>query len=425
MTGPKYILLIIIDTLRADHLGCYGYRRQTSPHLDHLATDSVFFTNAFSPSSYTLPSIASTLTAKYPSRHSIGFCQSFVTLDTDLDITLPEALSNLGYSTAAFVSTIVMRSETGIGAGFQVYDDEVDSAELNRPDVLLRDGRDTIDRALSWIESKKAANFFVMLHYMNVHGPYVCQAPFNELFVRDAHYAAEKRLERLVPDHLPFNGVPEYQALKLKRDAEGKVIDFEREVDYYIAQYDGCIRQCDDLLAGFFDKLKQLGIFEETLIIVTSDHGEAFGENGVYFFHGLTSTPDQIGVPLIVKPHAGWKLRPKRLNAHVTTMDLMPTLLSLCGYCCDDLGFDGVSLRQLIETGEDKAISQRTFLSEIERQYAQVKPDGTLVVRSRDVAGSPPNNRELVDTLDRKVFAWGKARNYGQGTSVPPGHGSI
>ncbi len=405
MCVPKKIILIIIDTLRADHLGCYGYGRDTSPFLDGLARDGVMFKHAFSPCSFTLPSIASILTARYPSKHTIAFNQ-IGRLDSDQDITLAEALGSQGYRTAAFISTIVVRKESGLDAGFDVYDDDLPTHELNRAHVAIRDGRDTADKALKWILDNKDENFFVLLHFMDVHGPYLCPEPYDKKFLGDGRGTGPRL--RTVPDGRPMGGIPEYQVLRPERDGAGNLTGYETDAGYYVSQYDGNISYVDDIVARLAAELKDKGIYDEALLLITSDHGEAMGENNVYFFHGLTVTSEQILVPLIVKPHERWNAGRLPIETPVSGVDLMPTILSLCGCDYSKTLMDGRSLKGLIENGKDPVLSRRTLMSENEYQYALIRPDGTMDIIKKSILDNTfyPCIPELIDQLNGKKYFW-------------------
>jgi arylsulfatase A-like enzyme/2-polyprenyl-3-methyl-5-hydroxy-6-metoxy-1,4-benzoquinol methylase len=421
MRAPEKIILLVIDTLRADHLGCYGYVRDTSPKIDRLAADSVIFSQAFTPVSYTLPAIASLLTSKRPDSHGIGLSQKG-TLSEDSDLTLAELLRDRGYATASFVSTIVLRKETELDAGFDVYDDELTAGELNRPDYLLRDGLETMARALEYIKQQKDSNFFTFIHLMDVHGPYACPAPYDALFVGDPFYGERAALKVVANEH-PYFGIPAYQVLGAPGAATGDYTGFIDDPRYYGARYDGCIRKCDDIVASLVDCLKTLGIYDDTLFILTADHGEALGENGIFFFHGVTVTPEQISVPLLVKLPTDLVSGPRKVATHVSIMDLMPTILSACGIDTAGLSLHGSSLQKLIKTGVDPELSRRTLACENECQDALIKPDGTLKLEksARPFRGHYAYVPEVIDLLDGKIYDWrsGKEITAGIATSSP------
>jgi len=380
----KNIVWIVIDALRADHLGCYGYMRNTSPTIDHLAKQSVLFEYAFAPATYTVPVMASLLTSKYPHHQSIGFDQSGGSLNPNSDITVTEALKSCGYQCAGFVSSMVLRKHTHFDMGFDVYDAAMTKAEINRPNELVRDGQETRKAFSRWLEKNyKDEPFFVFLHYFDVHGPYVNPEPFNDLFVQDAFYGEARYVDRVSTDSVPrLNHIPNYQLLNPVRDGEGNVLEYEKDIRYYIAQYDGGISYEDTLIRETIAQLKELDIYDECLIIITADHGESLGENDVYFFHGLTVTPDQTRVPLIIKPPKELNMEPKSVPTAVSTIDIMPTILDFIGYQYDRLELEGVSLVQLMQTGEEP--KEREIVSEIEGQIAYVG-EKDIVIKPKEV----------------------------------------
>ena len=338
---PGKIFLISIDTLRADHLGCYGYAKDTSPNLNKLAREGVFYPYAFSTCPYTVPSHTSLLTGLYPINNSTNFAQRLGKIDTDDAIFLQEILREQGYAAGAFVSCFTLRKDWGLGHGFEVYDDRMTSSEINRPQELIRDGRETNKAAFDWITQHKSEDFFIFLHYFDVHGPYV-QAPDFSASFRPEDYGDSPVLLNRVLDGQP-GGIPEYQLLDVKKNDKGEVVSYQRDARNYLAGYDNGIRYVDTVIGELFDELRKEGIYEESTIIVTADHGEALGENNIYFFHGLTVTPDQSRVPLIIKPCADID-KPTTSEMPVCTADIMPTILDWVGVSSEKMGLDGISL---------------------------------------------------------------------------------
>lgn len=541
MIPPKRIIVISIDTLRADHLGCYGYKRNTSPSIDELCKESIWFKYAFSSTSFTLPAHASIFTSKYPHTHSIGFNQITGKLDTDVDITLAEVLSSRGYKSAAFISSIVLGSHTNISAGFGLYDDDLDQ-EYDK----TRSDFETIQRSLDWLKQNRDKSIFLFLHLFDVHSQYLCSKPYDSIFVNDDYYGPECTLD-LVPDDKFFGGIPYSIALKsihsienmlknVKSDVpcfdlmtgwhelekwngiptrwisgkaasiiiysskncmydlnfrttsfysprtleiyandnlvEKKLIgpddlieihtpiqlkegandillivpegsqrpcdfpelnnldtrelsiafqsefmiqkSYESDARYYIAQYDGCIRYVDSLIGDFLTQLKQLNIFDETLLIITSDHGEAMGENNIYFIHGHSVTLDQVAVPLIIKPHKNWNISAKKISTHVSIIDIMPTILSICSFNSDDLDLEGISLQKLIELGHDATLSERILISEIAQQYALIKPNNLMEIEAKTSLTSnyDPYPLELASSINGRKFYWDSGKEY-------------
>lgn len=360
---PAKIILIVIDSLRADHLGCYGYKRNTSPNIDSLVRESIHFKWAFSTVSYTCPSFASLLTSLYPSKHSIGFHQKFPKLDKDRELLLSEIIKSSGYSTAAFIGAMVLREDIGLNSGFDFYDAD------------LPEGRRSSDKInknfFTWLDNNHRNNFFSMLHYFDVHLPYKPPQPYSKEFLNDSYFGLPKYLD-VMPDGWGYEGeIPQIGGIPKSAILTNKG-SIERDSRYYTAQYDGCIRYVDNAIGDVIEKLKRLDIYDECLIIITADHGEAMGENNVWFYHSLTVTPDQIHVPLIVKPPKEWGIKPKIIETHVSLVDIFPTICELVGFDHYNLDIDGKSLIRLIENGRDQELESRTIVSEIEGQIAYI-----------------------------------------------------
>ncbi|HLB25936.1 MAG TPA: sulfatase [Nitrospirota bacterium] len=369
----RKIVLISIDTLRADRLSCCGYGRETTPSLDSLAKESLVFKNAFSACSYTLPSHASMLTGKYPRGLSVFYGQGRGRLDSDRDIMVQEVLRESGYKTAAFVSSMVLKRAMGLRGGFDVYDDEMTGAEANRPGDLIRKGEETNAQALKWIRENASDDFFMFVHYFDAHGPYVNPERVASLFTPEMYG------DRPIPLDMVANGkpggIPEYQLLSARRDETGRITGCERDARVYLAQYDAGVRNADYLAGELLRELRRLDIFDEAAVIVTSDHGEAMGEGGVWFFHGLTVTPEQAHVPLIVKPPKGGQAG-KTAGECVSGADIAPTILRMAGLDPSILDPDGVSLL------DGPGAEGRIVLCENEWQRAVIR-DGLCLLREK------------------------------------------
>lgn len=382
---PKLILLISIDTLRPDHLGCYGYHRDTSPTIDLLAKESAIFRNAFTTCSYTLPAHASLFTGYYPSNHSIGFNQGSGKLNPDVDITLAEMLRSQGYRTGAFVSSMVLRKETRLDLGFDYYDDEMTSAEANRPTELLRPCTETNKRVIDWLTRNKKDEVYVFLHYFDVHGPYRNPPDYQGLFVGDRWYGEERPLN-VVPAG-EVGGIPAYQVLNAVRGKNGELVKYEQDLRYYVAEYDAGIRRCDDAIREVLTELRRLGLYDDAFIVITSDHGEAFGENNVYCFHGLTLTLDQIQVPFLIKLPDRANLTQRVVDVPVSLVDIFPTILEIMGIQVS-MDLQGCSLsRYLTPLAEITSVSQERetpLVAEIEGQIAYIDREW-ITLQPRDL----------------------------------------
>ncbi len=283
--------MVTVDTLRADHLGCYGYFRDTSPCIDALAGEGVLFERAFAPMSTTLPSHISLMTSLQPLEH--GVLGNYLHLKTSLQTsdelhTASQMFSRMGYQTAAFVSCTPLKTHSGIAVGFETFDE---------PDRLLRTAQATTDRALTWLESADPGPLFLWVHYFDPHQPYAPPAPYRDVFT------GHKGLRRFLKDR----GV--------------KVTDNVVENNNH---YDGSIRFLDDQLNRLLAHLRESGRYDASTIVFTSDHGEGLGQHG-WMDHGPIFEED-LHVPLILKLPAGAQ-GGARLGRLATLVDVLPTLV--------------------------------------------------------------------------------------------------
>lgn len=366
------VLLITIDTLRADHLEAYGYPRRTAPNLARLAREATLFQWAFAPISYTVPSLTSLMTGLWPSWHTARFSNMPRTSLAPESPPLAELAREGGLRTAAFVSTVVLsRSNCGLAQGFQVYDDQARSPELNRPGFLYRRGLDTEKAASDWLEANGGEPFFLWVHLMDVHGPYSPPPPHDLRFRGDGQGLTPfDRLHLpLIPDpkfsdqeppgYLP--GIPAYQALG-PDGGPGGPEGYASAFRFYLDRYDGAISYADLACGRLLTRLKKMGLYEETTVVVHSDHGEALGEEGVFFFHGLTLTPDQIRIPLIVKSSG---LDRGQRDDPVSLCDLTPFLAR-------EMGLDPPSSAQSRNLARPSP-PERIIPAQIRRQLALIQ----------------------------------------------------
>lgn len=279
-TKPQNLLLITIDTLRADHLGYHGYSRATTPEIDRLAGQSLVFRRCYSHSSYTPPSIATLMTGLYPYETGVFH---FSDVLPESVTTLAELFQRRGFQTAAVVSNFVLRKGTGFEQGFSTFNDEMLEKESHR-NLMERNAAGTTGAALEWLQKKAGSPFFLWVHFQDPHGPYSPPAPYDTLFngvpvdnPRKSFYRRKFVRERVPDYHVP--GV---------------------SYDSYVDSYDGEVRYVDAHVGALVKGVKKLGLFKKTLIVLTSDHGEAMGECRRYFEHGKFLFPALIHVPLII-----------------------------------------------------------------------------------------------------------------------------
>jgi len=294
--SPNF-LVIIVDALRADRLGSYGYHRETSPNIDRLAQEGVVFENAISPSAYTLPSHASIMTGVPPSQNGVEW-YAFNALRNYPGSTIAEALQKRGYRTAAFsANTFWFTREQGFGRGFIHFEDYFQSAAdmffrtiygriidkvvlrtLGFEDIPARLRASDINRhLLQWISKDSDNPYFIFINYLDVHDPYMPLQPYRSKFStqKEPGGVLNFRIGKDTPDLTPEQAQGESDA------------------------YDGTIAYVDEQLSQLISELGSRGLLENTIVIITSDHGEAFGEHGMYL-HGNSLYREEIHVPLIV-----------------------------------------------------------------------------------------------------------------------------
>jgi arylsulfatase A-like enzyme len=326
------VLIVLIDALRADRLGAYGYHRDTSPNLDKLASEGARFDAAIAQASWTKPSIASMLTGLYARQTSVSSGtwaqegQEGAVLVQQLaakHVTLAEQLAALGYETGAFGENHHLVPELGFSQGYLRYDwkQPVHIAPL-REIVRRFESRFIADwineRYFDWLDAKEGRKFFAYLHHIDVHWPYESPAPFSGMFTA-APAPEDFNRSKFMPD-------------TVERLREGGVGELNPETLRAMSDaYDEGIRYVDDRLGKVFDELRRRGVYDDTLIIVTADHGEEFLDHGL-LGHGESLYDEVIRVPLIVKfPCPGPHCASRVVNSQVELVDIYPTVLGAVG----------------------------------------------------------------------------------------------
>lgn len=287
----RNVLLISIDTCRPDFLSCYGYPLKTTPNIDRLAEEGILFEKVISPLPFTLPAHCSMLTGMIPPSHKVHD-NTFFHLDEE-KTTLAEILKDNGFATAGFISSFVINSSFGMDQGFDKYDDKF-SDDRNTMGLVERRADETTDRALKWLEKNKDNNNFMFLHYFDPHFTYDAPEPFGSSFPNAP-----------MPQNIPTR-------------LEAKHLGF----------YAGEIAYVDHNIGKVVEKLKQLGIYESTLICVTSDHGESLGEHDEST-HGYYIYDSTVRVPLIMKVPG--EKKGIRVKSVAGLVDIVPTICSLLG----------------------------------------------------------------------------------------------
>jgi arylsulfatase len=317
------IILIAVDTLRADHLSCSGYSRNTSPNINRFAEDSLLFENCLSNASETWSSFASLLSGFLPHE-----TKAINTRNLPKAVpTLPKTLQRIGYKTVGVVSNYILRRKWGWDEGFTIFDDTLNERELVRK-LPERIAEYATNRAIELLEQYHNEQLFMWIHYQDPHGPYTPPERFAKLFTNPNQEPRNLNLKKSLGGR---GGIPSYQQLGANRDFH-----------YYVSQYDGEIRYFDEQFHQLIDSLKNFGLYDDSLIIFTSDHGEEMGEHDFFFVHGNSLYNSLTHVPLIIK--YGKELTGRRAD-YVQHIDIVPTILKMIGLK-KDRRFRGSDLRR-------------------------------------------------------------------------------
>ena len=277
---PRNLIIVSIDTLRADRLGCYGNERPTSPAIDRIAGEGVVFDDASAPSPWTKPSHASLLTGLYPSRNGAVAMESDMREDV---VHLASHLAGRGFQTLAVVNSMFL-NQHGLERGFQKLK-YVPFVQGNRKSSPVTAS------AIEMLRKRdRGKPVFALVHYMDVHSDYLSLPKYEKMFVR------------------PYEGFADGTTQQLYRFAAGQFDLEEKDAAHLLDLYDAGIRQVDDELARLFGFLEDDGLLDDTLLVVLSDHGEEFLEHGSVL-HGHTQFQEVVRVPLI------FDFRPIRLSS--------------------------------------------------------------------------------------------------------------
>jgi arylsulfatase A-like enzyme len=300
------VLLITIDTLRADHLGTYGYSRDTSPQMDALGQAGTVFEQAYTFWPKTRGSFVAMMTGRQPCRS--GYSKTHPVI-LDFNATLASVLQDAGYATSAVVDNSNVAKSLGFGKGFESYREIWEDKSLKDE---MAGTRAITEAGLARFKTPADAGrpWFLWLHYVNPHTPYTPPAPFDTKFLD----GSEKRSPRLSVVKSFHGGLPKQWAHP-----------GQDRLGYYVAQYDGEIAAVDQEIGRLWGALREQGLLQKTVVMLTSDHGESLGEHDYYFDHGENLFDPSLKIPLLVVAPGGAAAR--RSPAFASTLDIVPTLL--------------------------------------------------------------------------------------------------
>jgi arylsulfatase A-like enzyme len=313
LPAPSRIFLITVDTLRADHLGAYGYPRDTSPHIDRLAEEGVLFRRAIAQWPKTTPSFGAIFTGQYPQTNGMTHRAARGLYDSFL--TMAEMFQGAGYFTAAVISNPVLRKSLGWDQGFDRYwqswrtDEDLGSDAVRYREVI---NAQRVNSMAPYLLERVAAHerFFVWIHYSDPHAPYILPAATPNPFLGDELDVGDAR----IPDDL---------SAKLR-------LDDETRLGFYIAQYDANILEADRAIGEILQIAEERGLLADALVVIASDHGEEMGEHESYFRHGPLPYNTGSHVPLIFY-YPGAIAGGRIVDRPVELIDLYPTFAELVG----------------------------------------------------------------------------------------------
>lgn len=314
------ILLVILDAVRPDHLSCYGYRRKTSPNVDNLAEESILFENAISPAGWTLPAHASLFTGLFPSQHGLQHGSLYLNQQFP---TLAEVLHSSGYKTIGISNNPWVSHATGLDRGFEIFQEV-----YYKKEHLLEGLRFALQRLLAIIgntdddgahctnhlalthlsQQEEGQPFFVFINYLESHLPYKVPRPYATLFGKP-----------------PQGGINQ----DWRRYVSGKVMMGEDDFESLQSLYDGAIAYLDAKIDELLSFLRQREILDETLVIITSDHGDNFGDHGL-MGHELGLYDSLLRIPLIIRYPSLFPAG-RRVTQQVQLLDLFTTILEILG----------------------------------------------------------------------------------------------
>ena len=359
-SGP--VILIVVDAMRPDRLGAYGFKRPTSPQLDRLADEGLILTNYFVNSNWTRPTTASILTGQLPSEHGVQQQRSRLPKDA---LTFTSLLQGAGIPTGAVVGNGNAGSAFGLDHGFDYYADTVKHWKG------LPNAQEVVDLAIPFVEKHKKRPFFLMLFMVDPHDPYHAPDEFETMFVEDP-------------------------SVKLLRTPHWELGNYSpATVKRMLATYDGAVRYTDTVLGKFFEQLRTMGVYDKSTILVTSDHGEAFGEHGV-FLHSHHFYDEIIRVPMIIRA-PGMARRGGYNHYLFESTDLAPTIVARFGVA-PPKGWRGVDLVEHLRNPALN-VAERAMISEF--NHFGIRRRAIRTYRHKIIFQEPADRKEFGATVGK------------------------
>ena len=399
------VILIQADTLRADHLGAYGYARAQTPNLDALAAKGVLFEQHIVNATYTACSVPSLLTGNYQDRHGLWFQGDTL---SESNITFPERLSKSGYVTTGFFSNPVVHPDRGYTQGVET------TLNLTRD----HDAGVMVNHALDWLQKNRDDPFFLWLFLIDPHFPYTPPTEYADRFAQPGSLKTSLSWQW------------EFDHDNVQWDMEALLwgdLATPDSVALEMVLYDAEISFLDAQVGRLLDYLEQEGLTENTVIVFTSDHGEEFHEHTFFCSHGHSTYDSVASVPLIIKTPES---TPSRVSQVVRNIDVAPTILELLGIAYEN-NIDGRSLAELVQGKQDSLplipaystsgpihqgffrAQPRIYLDGVEGAWRSVRTEQWKLIRIPhpetdiyelyDLKADPGETRNLYDPAHEKV----------------------
>ena len=334
------LIIISVDTLRTDHMGVYGYIKNTTPNIDDWAKKAYVFTNVYTTDPFTYPSVATFMTGQYPLTTRI------ITNGTSLPLsdntqTLANIMKKNGYQTAGFISNRFISSKlSNLNQGFDQFSeyDAFDDWKKKREDY-----NNFINSSLEWIDRNQSGKLFLWVHLMDPHYPYYPSSEFLCKYDRD--YCSELQGKSI--DEIRDKAKKIFRSEKQEVGCTKEKVSYD-QINPFLALYDGEIASADLLVKSILNKLQQTGLDKKSLVVIYGDHGEGFDHN-YYFHHGAVLYNSSVRIPLIIK-YPNFTSQKIRIDQLIDNSDIFPTILELLGISNYSHNIDGRSFSDIFST---------------------------------------------------------------------------
>ena len=342
--APQGVILIQADTLRPDHLGVYGHKRDTAPNLSRVASEGAVFQHAYAQAGWTKVSTPSIMTSLYPTTHGVAKIPDRLPASAT---TMAEVYRTAGYATLSLSSVMFTGQFTNLHQGYEELHELTSVGDSGGP-YTSKTSREYVDRAVDWIERHREEPFFIYLHVFDPHSPYEPRRPYDTMWAdpakREDHIKQREALRKTIK--APFLAG---RGMATRGEMIEAGIDPAAYIGYDKEWYDSSIRGMDAEIGRLMERLRAAGLDEKTAVVFLSDHGEEFHEHG-RMWHGQSAYGEMVRVPLIVR----WpgQVAARRVDDPVQLIDVMPTLLDMSRLTHPE-GLQGQSLMPLLQAASN------------------------------------------------------------------------